>query len=295
MNASVTPPRASRRVKTASLHGFTWRRVLRDRRTRVGVTLLACVLLLAVAGPALAPHAPDAVVGFPASSPSGAALLGTDYLGRDVLSRILSGGWSVVWMSATAASLGVLLGAVTGMAAGYLRGAVDSILMRLMDVIFAFPQIVLALLFVAFLGPQLWLIVGLVALTWVPQVARVVRGVTLEIVHQEYIEWGETVGMPRWRTIVGDILPNVVTPLMVELGLKLTWSIALVASISFLGFGIQPPSPDWGLMISENRNLLATQPWPVIAPAFLIALFALGANLTAEGVSRATTRVGARA
>ena len=160
-------------------------------------------------------------------------------------------------------------------------------LMRGMDVILAFPQIVFVLLFVSLLGPKLGLIVVLVALTWVPQVARVARGITSDIVHREYVESAELIGLSRRRILAREILPNVTTPLMVEYGLRLTWSIALIAAISFLGFGIQPPNADWGLMINENRNILTIQPWAVVVPAACIAVFAIGTNFIAEGISRA--------
>jgi peptide/nickel transport system permease protein len=164
--------------------------------------------------------------------------------------------------------------------------------MRSMDVILAFPQIVLVLLFVSMLGSHLSLIVALVALAWVPQVARVARGVTADIVHREYVQAAEAIGLPRRRILFREILPNVATPLMVEYGLRLTWSIAVIAAVSFLGFGIQPPNADWGLMINENRGGITQQPWAVLAPAICIALFAIGTNFITEGVSRAVAGVG---
>ena len=265
----------------------TLARTLEYGRTRIGLGLLAFVILLAIVGPFVAPHAPDAVVGLPARSPSGSFPLGTDYLGHDVLSRILWGGRSVVWMAFAAATLGVGIGAAVGLLAAYTRTATDDVLMRGMDVILAFPQIVFVLLFVSLLGPKLGLIVVLVAISWVPQVARVIRGITSDIVHREYVESAELIGLPRRKILAREILPNVTTPLMVEYGLRLTWSIALIAAISFLGFGIQPPDADWGLMINENRNILSVQPWALIVPAACIAMFAIGTNFIAEGVARA--------
>jgi len=259
---------------------------LRYGRTRVGVTLTAGVVLLALVGPLVAPHSPDAFVGIPAQPPSWSFLLGTDYLGHDVLSRVLWGGRSVVWMAFAAATLGVVLGATVGLLAAYSRSHLDDVLMRSMDVVLAFPQIVFVLLFVSLLGPRLWLIVLLVAVSWVPQVARVARGITAEVVHREYVEAAEMIGLPRRRVLAREILPNVTTPLTVEYGLRLTWSIALIAAISFLGFGIQPPNADWGLMINENRAIVATQPWALVVPAVCIALFAIGTNFIAEGVAR---------
>ena len=269
----------------------TVRRSLRYGRVRFGLGLLVFVVLLALIGPLVAPHNPDAVVGLPAQGPSRQFLLGTDYLGHDVLSRVLWGGRSVLWMSFSAATLGVVVGAAIGLIAAYTRTIADDLLMRGMDVILAFPQIVFVLLFVSLLGPKLGLIVVLVAIAWVPQVARVVRGITSDIVNREYVESAELIGLSRWRILTREILPNVTTPLMVEYGLRLTWSIALIAAISFLGFGIQPPNADWGLMINENRSILTLQPWPILVPAVCIGLFAIGTNFIAEGIARAIAGV----
>lgn len=265
-------------------------RAFRQTRARVGAGILAVVILIALFGPLVAPHNPTAIVGIPISGPSSAFPLGTDYLGRDVLSRVLYGGRTVVWMSFAAATLGVGLGALVGMIAGYSRSGVDDLLMRTLDILLAFPQVVLVLLFVSMLGPKPWLIVLMIALSWIPQVARVIRGVTTEVVCREYVEAADAMGLSRWRILRREVLPNVATPLAVEYGLRLTWSIAVVAAISFLGFGIQPPNADWGLMISENRGALTVQPWPVIVPCLLIALFAIGTNFLSESVARVIAR-----
>jgi peptide/nickel transport system permease protein len=277
---------------TARFRAPATARALRSPRTRVGLVLTAAIVLLALIGPLFAPYDPAAVVGIPYSKPSAAFPLGTDYLGHDVLSRVLWGGRSVVWMAFAGATLGVAVGAAIGLLAGYSRSRLDDALMRGMDVILAFPQIVLILLFVSILGSKLWLIVLLVALAWVPQVARVVRGVTADIAHREYVESAEAIALPRRQILLHEILPNVTTPLMVEYGLRLTWSIALVAAVSFLGFGIQQPNADWGLMINENRSGLTIQPWAVVVPAACIAVFAIGTNFITEGIARAVARVG---
>jgi peptide/nickel transport system permease protein len=294
--SSAAPAAAWGRLR--DLRPGTWLRTLagslRYGRTRAGLALTAFVLLLAFVGPLAAPHAPDAFVGIPAQKPSAGFPLGTDYLGHDVLSRVLWGGRSVVWMAFAAATIGVVLGAAVGILAAYSRSGLDDVLMRGMDVVLAFPQIVFVLLFVSLLGTKLWLIVLLVAITWVPQVARVARGITSEVVHREYVEAAELIGLPRRRILAREILPNVTTPLTVEYGLRLTWSIALIAAISFLGFGIQPPSADWGLMINENRSIINVQPWALVAPAVCIALFAIGTNLVAEGIARSIAGVDRR-
>jgi peptide/nickel transport system permease protein len=239
-----------------------------------------------VLGPLVAPHSPTDTVGLPFSPPSSKALLGTDNLGRDVLSRVLYGGWTVLWMSCTSALLGVGAGVLIGMLAGYTGHKTDAVLMRGMDVLMAFPSIVLVLLFVALLGSKLWLIVLLVGLAWTPPVARVARGITVEARGREFVQAAEVLGMPRRTILLREVLPNLSTPLLVELGLRLTWSIALIAGISFLGFGIQAPQADWGLMVNENRDALAIQPWGAVAPIVMIAIFAIATNLITEGFGR---------
>jgi peptide/nickel transport system permease protein len=163
--------------------------------------------------------------------------------------------------------------------------------MRPLEVIQSFPQIVLVLLFVALLGPQLWLVTVLVALAWVPQVARMSRGLTLETIDKEYVEAAEAIGIPRHRILRNEILPNIVTPLTVEFAIRLTWSIGVIAALSFIGLGVQPPNSDWGLMINENRAGLLSVPWPVVVPACCIAIFTVGTNLCADGVARAAAQI----
>ena len=260
-------------------------------RARLGLALIMVVAAVAVVGPFVAPHSPSEFIGPPFANASNTALLGTDNLGRDVLSRTLWGGWSVLWMSVVATVLGMSLGVLIGLSAGYSRRSIDAGLMFLMDVMLAFPQIVLVLLFIAFLGSRIWLIVALVALSHVPRVARMARSVTVQTVQREFILAAEALAVPPRWILSREVLPNLSTPLLVEAGVRLTWSITLIASVSFLGFGVQPPNADWGLMINENRNGLVLAPWGVLAPAVCIACFAMGANLLAEGFSRSLARI----
>lgn len=265
-------------------------RALRQRRTQVGLAITVFILGVALLGPFFAPYEPSAIVGLPAQGASAAFPFGTDALGRDVLSRVLWGGRGLVWMAFLATALGVVVGAALGMLAGYSRSWLDDALMRTMDVVLAFPQIILVLLFVSMLGTKLWLVAVLIAVSWVPQVARVARGVTTEVVEREYIQAAEAIKTPALRILRKEVLPNIITPLAVEFGLRLTWSIALVAAISFLGFGIQPPNADWGLMISENREIITIQPLPMVIPAICIALLAIGTNFVTDGLARGVAR-----
>lgn len=266
--------------------------------TKVGAGLTAAMILLALIGPLLAPHDPTEFVGAPFSPPGGEAPLGTDSLGRDVLSGLLHGGRSLLWMAFASTTLGVALGVALGMVAGYSRNLLDDVIMRALDMVYAFPYIVLVLLFVSLLGPDPWLIVALVAVGWVPGVARTARGMTLEVSTREFVEAAEALGVPRRRILWREVLPNVTTPLLVEYALRLTWAVGVLAALSFLGFGVQPPASDWGLMINENRNGLAVNPWGVVAPIGCIALFAIGTNLLADGIGRSIAgvdrKVGAR-
>ena len=263
------------------------KRAMKMTRTRIGAAIVGLIVLLAVLGPLIAPHSPTEFVGIPNSKPSGEALFGADALGRDVWSRFLHGGLSVLWMSAAATVLGVGVGVMIGLVAAYSRNWLDDVLMRGNDVFLAFPQIILALLAVSALGAKLWLIVLVVGFTHAPRVARVMRGAAQEVVERDFVKAAEAVGEKRSRIIFGELLPNVTSPLLVELGLRMTYSIGLVAAVSFLGFGLQPPAADWGLMINENRLAITVQPWAVLLPVLAIGLLTVGTNLITDGIARA--------
>jgi peptide/nickel transport system permease protein len=144
---------------------------------------------------------------------------------------------------------------------------------------------------VATVGPKLWLLVLVVGLTTMPRVARVTRGASLEIVERDYVHAAQAMGEPRRKILIGEILPNVTSPLLVEASLRLTYSIGLIAGLSFLGFGRQPPAADWGLMINENRQGLTIQPWGVVMPVIAIALLTIGTSLIGDGVARASAGI----
>lgn len=268
------------------------RRAFRSLRVKIGLILLSLVILISVLGPFIAPHSPSEFVDTPLAGPSDAALLGTDYLGQDVLSRTLWGGWTVLWMSLSATSLAMLLGVSIGILAGFSRSfLLDELPMRILDVVLAIPGLVFVLLLVAMEGPKPWLIVLAVGIAFTPSVARITRGTTLQVVSTEFIQWAEVIGVPRRRILFYEILPNITTPIMIELGLRLRYSIGVIAAASFLGFGIQPPTADWGLMINENRLAMAAQPAAVLAPIVGIITFTLGTNLILEGVARSIAGV----
>jgi len=157
--------------------------------------------------------------------------------------------------------------------------------MRVMDVFLSIPLIIFVLLFVSLIGTKEWLVVLLVGVAHMPQVARITRGVAADIVEREFVQFAEALSVPRWRILWREILPNITTPLLVEFGIRIVWSIAGIAALSVMGYGIQPPNADWGLMINENRGRIATRPLPVLAPGLCIAIFAFGINMIAEGIA----------
>jgi len=259
---------------------------VRTTRGGIGLALVSLIVALAVIGPWVAPSSPNALQTLDYAKPGGHFLLGADALGRDVLSRVLAGGWLLLLMAAAATVLGVMLGAAAGVSAAYLRGVSDGIIMRTIDVVLSFPQLVFALLLLSVIGPKLWLIVLAVAVSHAPQVGRVLRSATLDISEQDYVKAVELQGMRPAKVMMKEILPNLVSPLMVELGLRLTYSIVIIAGLAFLGFGQQPPASNWGSMINENRIGLALNPWAVIVPAALIALLTIGMNTFTDAVAR---------
>lgn len=265
------------------------KRVLAQKQGRIGLVLTLVVLVLALAGPLLLPWATGhSATEFVAKPFTEFGLFGSDNLGRDVLSRFIAGGLTLIVYSVLATVLGMVLGATLGMLAAYVGGLLDATIMRLNDVLLAIPQLVFALLAITVLGPQGWVLVTVIGITHAPRIARVARSATLNVINEDYILAAEMYAMPRWKILFRELLPNITGPLSVEAGLRLTYSIGAIASLSFLGLGLQPPAADWGLMINENRIALSIQPWGVLLPVFAIALLTIGTNLLADSFARAT-------
>jgi peptide/nickel transport system permease protein len=295
VNARATP---AARPQGRQIRRYQWRAVLwaaaRTPRGAIGLGLASFVVLVAVIGPSFTPDPPDALVTLAFGKPSGEFLLGGDFLGRDVLSRVLDGGWALLIMAACATALGIAGGAAAGVSAAYLRGVSDGIIMRAADVILSFPQVVFALLLLSLLGPKLWLITVAVGVSHAPQVARVLRSATLDVSERDFVKAAELQGMRPAQVMWKEILPNLVSPLMVEAGLRLTYSIVIMAGLAFLGFGPPPPAASWGTMINENREGLSLNPWAVIVPTLLIALLTIGTNTFTDAFARVAIGVDRR-
>jgi peptide/nickel transport system permease protein len=263
----------------------------KSTQVRIGLVLTCVALATALLGPVFAPYAPTELVGMAYGKPTAGAPLGYDVLGRDVLSRVLAGGQSVVWMSLAASAIALLIGSSLGILGALLRRKTDQFITWFTDVFIAFPDLILVLLIVSLLGREHWLIVLTVALAFIPGVIRLSRSIALGVVSQEFIESAQMLGYSRWKILFSEIMPNILTPLLVHLGIMLTWAVGMLSGLAFLGYGVAPPAADWGLMINENRAGLLIQPIAVFAPVLLIALFALGTNLLAEGVGRMNARI----
>jgi peptide/nickel transport system permease protein len=265
------------------------RRIGSQRRLVTGLVITVVIALMAIVGPWLAPHGENDIVGKPFTHEG--SWLGTDYLGQDVWSRLLDGGGSILLISVLATLLGMVVGIMIGVVAAYIGGWLDETIMRLNDVALAFPQILLALLVLTAVDqPSWWMIVLLVGISHAPRVARVSRGVALGIVSRDYVTSAEALGESRLRVILAEVLPNMNAPLLAEAGLRLTYSIGMVAGIGFLGFATNPGAADWGQMINENRLALLVQPWGVLAPVIVIGIFTVGTNLMADGIAQLAGR-----
>jgi peptide/nickel transport system permease protein len=264
------------------------RDALRTTRGRVGAVLFLAVLLLAFVGPFLPGPNPNDFVSAPyAASGGDAGPLGADALGRSVLARLLAGGWQVMVLALAATVFAVLIGAVLGVTAAYRRGRYETFVMRSIDVVLALPQLIFVLLIVSVAGAGVWLILVAVALCQAPQVARVVHGAAQDVCERDFVKAVALWGVPPRTVIRRQVLPNLITPLMVETGLRLSFSIIVISGINFLGFGVHPPNANWGVMINENRLGLASNPWAVLGPAIVLAVLSVGTNTFTDAVARA--------
>lgn len=268
------------------------RRALRNAaktsRGRTGLGLTLVVVLIAAIGPFIPGQDPNAFVGAPFAKPgTGSGLLGGDVLGRSVLARTLHGGWELLTVALIATALALIVGATVGVIAAYKEGWTDVLLMRSADVLLVIPQLVLALLLVSVSGSSAALIIVAVAVSQAPQVARVVHASAQNVCERDFVKAVALWGVPPRRVIFGQVLPNLVTPLSVEAGLRLSFSIIMISGLNFLGFGVTPPDPSWGVMINENRIGLGINAWGVLAPAILLGILAVGTNLFADAIARA--------
>ena len=264
-------------------------------RTRIGLAISALLVLVAFFGRTIAPYGERELIGVamkPASKLNVDSVFGTGELGTDIWTRFLYGGRPILITAFLATVLALVLGSLIGLIAAYNRGRLDDVLMRFMDIILAFPQIILALLVISMFGATNTLIVLTVGLSTVPRIARVVRGSAISVVERDFVSAAEALGESRPRILMSELLPNVAAPLLVEANLRLTFSIGVISGIAFLGFTADPAAANWGLMVQENRaGLQGGQPWGTMLPVIAIALLTIGTGLIGDGLSRAAAGV----
>lgn len=249
-----------------------------------GGSMLAVLLAAAFLGPLFMPFGPTDMVGMSLQPPSASNLLGTDLLGRDVLARTLAAARTSLTVSFAAALLSLIVGAVWGMCAGYNAGPLDTALMRVLDVLQAFPPLLLAVALVAALGAGAGNLVFTMAVLFVPQFARIARAATLLLRGRQFVLAAEVLGVSALRTVATHVLPNISTPLIIETTSVVTAALLTESALSFLGMGIQPPTPTWGGMIAESTSVMTQAPWLVLGPGSAIVTVVLAILLFGDGL-----------
>lgn len=272
---------------TGSKFQQVFRRLRRYPTTLIGFAIVFFFIFIAVFGPVLAPY-PYTEQNLPnkLQPPSAEHLFGTDQFGRDVFSRIIVGSRDVLVVAGSGTAIAVFFGMLLGLISGYRGRLFDEIIMRLMDVILSIPPLLLAMVILFSLGPSRLNVIIVVGFLYVPMVARVVRSVVLDLKTRQFVEAARLRGESSFYILFQEILPNVMPHLAVEASMRFSYSIFLVASLGFLGLGVQPPSPDWGLMVGEARTWFYQARWVLFFPAGAIALLVVGVGFMSDGLRR---------
>ena len=259
----------------------------------IGLGMLAVLLAVVVFGPWIAPYSPSKTSPASLAGPDAAHWLGTDSIGRDVLSRLIIGGRGTLLITAVAVAIALAAGLVLGLVSGYVGGKADLAIMRVLDVVFAFPVFLLAIAVVAALGPTVRNLIMTIAIVYTPTLARVVRGPVLSVKRWDHVEAARSVGVGEFTIAVRHVLPLVVSPILVQTSLTLANTIFTVTALSFLGLGPPPPDPNWGSMLAEARQFMELAPLTVIGPAVAIVFASLTFIVLANGL-REVLDVGSR-
>jgi peptide/nickel transport system permease protein len=296
MSATVAEPAAAAEVpdpqEERSARREQFRLLLGSPVFIVGALIVLFWIVCAIFGSAIAPHDPYAVAPMSAlQGPSGGHWFGTDDLGRDVLSRVIVGAQGILIVAPLATILGTVAGTALGLITGYFRGLVDNILSRFIDAFLSLPTVIIALLAIVALSTSKFAVIGVIAIVFAPIIARTVRAAVLQEREMEYVSAAQLRNENTVYILFAEILPNVMGPVLVEFTVRLGYAIFTVATLSFLGFGIQPPAPDWGLQIFEDYGLLAGGYWwPVLFPALAVASLVIGVNMMADAIAKAFER-----
>jgi len=273
-------PGARRRAAALS-----WRRLVRSPNLLIGCAVLVLVIGAAVFAGQIAPYNPiDEAFADQLKSPSWLHLFGTDEFGRDIFSRVLYGARIALGAGIVADGIAIVFGVFFGVVSGYFGGRVDAVIMRGVDVMLAFPYLLLAMIVVAILGPSLINAMIAIGVVYTPQFARLVRGAVLAIREQEFVEAARGLGGGAVRILGRHVLPNILSPIMVMTTLTVGFAIVETAGLSFLGLGASPPTPEWGSMLATGRSFMLTAPWIATFPGLAILVTVIGFNLVGDGL-----------
>lgn len=274
-----------KQVKRQSEFAIIWRRFKRNKIAMAGMIIVVAYYFIAILAPILAPYDPQEIdLLNPLSPPGKDHLLGTDPIGRDVLSRIIYGARISLLVGTLAVLLGVTIGILAGLVAGYYGGNIDDVIMRINDVMWSFPVTLLAIVVAGIVGPNVSYLIFIIGIIMVPRYTRVIRGTVLSIKERDYILAARALGCGNLRILFRQILPNAIGPIIVVATMSMAGAILTESGLSFLGFGIAPPTPTWGNMIASGRQYIRTCPHLIIYPGIAITLTVLGFNLFGDGL-----------
>jgi peptide/nickel transport system permease protein len=258
--------------------------IVRSKSATIGSAIILLWILIAITAPIISPYSPTDIQGDKLESPSQEHWLGTDNIGRDVLSRLFWGTRVVVLLAPFSVLLGILMGAPLGLISGYVGGTVDTLIMRSSDILMSFPTLLIYILIITSIGSSPLIVVISVAIGNIPTVTRIVRSLALDERTKDYVSAARLRGERRRYILLREILPNVSGPLIVDATIRVGYAIMAIGSLGFLGLGIPPPTPDWGGMINEGRQWLIMMPWAVLTPAAALSSVVIALNLLADGV-----------
>lgn len=282
---TIPPIQTSLNPVTSFFRSRLWRRLSKRKSALVGLSIVLFMIFVALFAPLLAPYDPTAQSWTAVRKPPSVLhWFGTDEAGRDLLSRIIWGARASLLAGLTSVGIAMAIGVPLGLAAGFLGGMVDGFISRFTDAMLACPFLILAIAFAAFLGPSLTNAMLAIGITAMPLFVRLTRGQVLSIKAEDYVEAASAVGNPQWRIAVRHILPNILPQLMVQATLTIASAIIAEASMSFLGLGLQPPSPSWGSMLNSAQRFLSNSPWMALWPGMAIFLTVLSFNLLGDGL-----------
>jgi len=255
-----------------------------SRSAMIGIAIILFWILVAVIAPLISPYSPTDLIGKRLLAPTSAHLLGTDNLGRDVLSRLIWGSRTVLLLAPISVFLGLMVGAPLGLLSGYLGGKIDNLIMRVGDILLSFPTLLIYILIITSYGSSAVVVVISISIGVIPSITRIVRSLVMDERTRDYVSAARLRGEKLWYILGREILPNVSAPIIVDVCIRVGYAVMAIGSLGFLGLGIPPPTPDWGGMINDGREWIFQQSSIVLAPAIALSSLVIGLNMIADGI-----------